>query len=78
MPIYEYRCPSCGSKFEMLRSISCADQDATCVPCNTRARRVPSTFSAFNKSGESGSNMPIAGTGGGCSGCAATSCSTCG
>ena len=78
MPVYEYFCPDCESKFELLRPMSCADQDATCSWCKTAARRVLSTFNAFNKSGDSASATPIAGAGGGCSSCAATSCSTCG
>ncbi|NQT48220.1 MAG: zinc ribbon domain-containing protein, partial [Chloroflexi bacterium] len=69
MPVYEYFCPNCEAKFELLRPMSCADQDATCSQCNSRARRMLSTFSAFNKSGDSGSAAPIAGAGGGCSGC---------
>ncbi len=77
MPIYEYFCPACASKFELLRSMSCAEQDAGCPKCHSQARRVPSAFSAFNKSSDSGS-APIAGTGGSCSGCSASSCSTCG
>ncbi|MCX6000437.1 MAG: zinc ribbon domain-containing protein [Chloroflexi bacterium] len=76
MPIYEYFCPKCKSKFELLRPISCAEQDAACARCQTQSRRVPSAFSAFNRSG-GGEPVPIAGAGGGCSACGATSCSSC-
>ncbi|RLC97072.1 MAG: zinc ribbon domain-containing protein [Chloroflexi bacterium] len=76
MPIYEYFCSGCQSRFELLRSISCADQDAPCPRCSAPARRIPSTFSAFNKSGDSGTT-PVAGTGSSCSGCTASTCTGC-
>ena len=76
MPIYEYYCPSCDSKFELLRSISRAEEGAACPRCSTQTSRVPSTFSAFNGSGDSGTT-PIAGTGSSCGSCTASSCSSC-
>lgn len=76
MPIYEYKCPSCQLKFEVLRPLSQADEPAVCPAChNPGARRCISIFAAFSK-GSSGNATAI--TGSACSGCAATSCSACG
>jgi putative FmdB family regulatory protein len=32
--LYEYRCEKCGSKFEILRGISAADDDIKCPKCS--------------------------------------------
>ncbi|MBN1287586.1 MAG: zinc ribbon domain-containing protein [Anaerolineae bacterium] len=73
MPIYEYRCPECGTVFSERRRMSEADGPVECPSCASQApSRILSLFAAHS----SGGGM-IAGTGGGCSGCAATSCSTC-
>ena len=78
MPVYEYICSGCKSKFELLRPLSCAGQGAPCPQCHAEARRVFSPFIAFNKFAnvEEG-HEPIAGTMNSCSGCAASSCDTC-
>jgi putative FmdB family regulatory protein len=33
MPIYEYRCEKCGSKFEILRGITAIDEELKCPKC---------------------------------------------
>lgn len=76
MPIYEYFCPVCEEKFELLRSLSCAEQDASCPRCRGKARRAISSFASFSKSSDGGS-IPMTGSGSSCGGCAATSCATC-
>ncbi|MBM3119039.1 MAG: zinc ribbon domain-containing protein [Chloroflexi bacterium] len=76
MPIYEYSCPDCNCKFELLRSINKANEDASCPRCQHTAKRVFSRFASFSK-GSGGESMPIAGTGNSCTGCSASSCSTC-
>lgn len=76
MPIYEYVCSDCQCRFELLRPVSKADEDAGCPKCKQTGKRVPSRFASFAKTAD-GSSQPIAGTGGGCSGCAASSCTTC-
>ena len=79
MPVYEYFCSNCKSKFELLRPVSCAGQGASCPKCHQEARRVFSPFIAFNRFAhvEEGQE-PIAGTmGHSCSSCGATSCDTC-
>ncbi len=60
MPIYEYCCPKCGLKFELLRPMSKANEDAACPTCKNGAKRAVSSFAAFTKS-SSGSSAPVAG-----------------
>ena len=62
MPIYEYVCPSCELKFEMLRPMSRANEKAACPECKKEAERVLSTFACCSVSG-SGETTPIAGSG---------------
>ena len=76
MPVYEYYCPQCECKFELLRPISRADDGAACTCCNRPAKRIFSRFASFSK-GSGGETSPIAGAGSSCSGCSAASCSTC-
>lgn len=77
MPIYEYVCPDCGAKFELLRSLSAADKGASCPHCHQPARRILSTFACFSTS-SAGVPTRIAGTGSSCASCSSGSCSTCG
>ncbi|MFQ6014315.1 MAG: zinc ribbon domain-containing protein [Anaerolineae bacterium] len=77
MPLYEYYCPDCETKFDALRSFSQADDPIDCTHCQgTGAKRVISLFAAVSK-GSDGERQRISG-GGACSTCAVpTSCSTC-
>ncbi|MCL4466496.1 MAG: zinc ribbon domain-containing protein [Chloroflexi bacterium] len=76
MPIYEYRCEGCQTKFELLRSFSRADEPAECPTCRAvGARRLISAFACFSKS-DGGATTAVGG--GGCSGCSAGSCASCG
>jgi putative FmdB family regulatory protein len=79
MPIYEYTCNRCDSKFEMMRPFSQSTSSADCPTCRKPANRIMSTFASFSV-GEGGSVAPVAGTSGGCScgSCGGGSCSTCG
>ncbi len=78
MPVYEYRCPKCKSKFELLRPSSRADEKASSECCHADSHRVLSMFSSMSKN-SSGETAPIAGGGGcSCGGCTSTSgCATC-
>lgn len=77
MPIYEYRCMACRTKFEARRSFSQADDPFPCPECgSTETRRLISTFIAFS-SGSDGATTAVAGSGG-CAACASSSCATCG
>ncbi len=75
MPVYEYCCAGCGSKFELLRPMSQVNEEAPCPRCNNGARRVLSNFAAFSK-GSSGTSAPL-GNGSSCSTCSASDCSSC-
>ncbi len=60
MPIYEYVCPSCDKKFEMLRPMSRANDKAACPDCKTESGRVLSTFACCSTD-SSGMTQAIAG-----------------
>lgn len=46
MPIYEYRCPSCGKDFELMRPFSKADEPASCPQCGAAAEKLLSVFAS--------------------------------
>ena len=75
MPVYEYLCPRCDSRFELLRPISRADEAVSCPRCNNDTRRLLSPFASFSRSAE-GISTPTAGASP-CSTCTAASCDTC-
>ncbi len=74
MPIYEYVCPGCKTKFELLRPLNKASEGASCPRCHQSAERILSTFACFSTD-ESGLSSPVGGSS--CGGCSATSCNTC-
>ncbi|MBN1276330.1 MAG: zinc ribbon domain-containing protein [Deltaproteobacteria bacterium] len=75
MPIYEYKCRRCNLEFELIRPLSQADDKASCPQCGNECSRMLSTFASFSKGSD---GVPVS-TGGmsSCTGCTATSCSTC-
>ena len=75
MPIYEYLCPDCKTKFELMRPMSRSGEQADCPKCKHIANRALSRFSC-RSSNEFGTTAPIGG-GGGCASCGGGSCSTC-
>ena len=78
MPIYEYACPKCKTKFEMLRPISKSEEDSECPKCKTPSKRALSRFVSRARDDMSYLNhMPSSG-GSSCSGCSSSNCSTCG
>ena len=76
MPIYEYVCPNCNFKFELVRSLSQPNEVASCPQCHSSAKRIFSCFSAFSE-GHEGVSTAIAGSSS-CNTCSAASCATCG
>jgi putative FmdB family regulatory protein len=71
MPIYEYVCDNCQSKFELLKPMSRSGESAPCPKCGGSAQRALSKFArASDGSGSSGS-------GSACSTCGSDNCSTC-
>ncbi len=75
MPIYEYVCPDCDLKFELLRPFSKASDGASCPGCHNHAERVMSACAVFSKS-EDGFAAPLSGSNA-CASCGAASCDTC-
>ena len=75
MPIYEYFCPNCKGKFELLRSMTCVNEDAFCPTCNTRGQKLISAFTSLSRDSE-GISTPIGGLGK-CAGCGQSACSSC-
>ncbi len=52
MPMYEYRCQTCGKAFERLRSMRDADAEIECPECKSKdVRRQLSTFASASSSG---------------------------
>ncbi|MBI4333829.1 MAG: zinc ribbon domain-containing protein [Chloroflexi bacterium] len=76
MPVYEYCCPKCNAKFELLRPASRADEIAICEHCQSPGHRVLSTFATIRR-GAGGETAPMGGGAPSCGGCSATSCATC-
>ena len=55
MPIYEYRCQSCGKVYEQIRRASEADRDLECPECQSkRIERLISSFASGGCSRTSG------------------------
>jgi len=75
MPIYEYFCPNCNLKFELLRPLSQSDEIVSCPHCHNGAKRMFSSFASFSK-GTEGVSAPIGGSSP-CSMCSAMSCAAC-
>lgn len=69
MPVYEYYCRSCQSKFELLRPMRMSNRAAECPEGHTGAERTLSVFIAAG----SPANGELA-PGGGCS-CGGGGCS---
>ena len=73
MPIYEYHCKPCDLRFELLTTISRADQ-SVCPNCGSgKVKRLMSMFSA-RSSGSDGSSS----SSDSCAGCSSGSCRSCG
>ncbi|MFC2034755.1 zinc ribbon domain-containing protein [Chloroflexota bacterium] len=74
MPIYEYVCTDCESRFELLRPLSQSSDAASCPRCQQSAQRILSSFASFSTN-DSGLTAPIGGNA--CSSCGSSSCGTC-
>ena len=68
MPIYEYYCADCQTRFETLRPMSKADDSIQCKSCESmRTSRVLSLFAVnTGLSSRASESIPNAGLGGGC------------
>jgi putative FmdB family regulatory protein len=61
VPLYEYRCATCGSRFEVLRRVGQGAEGLACPECGTTD--VEKEFSTFAGSVSGGGSLG----GGGCS-----------
>ncbi|MBN2098215.1 MAG: zinc ribbon domain-containing protein [Dehalococcoidia bacterium] len=75
MPVYEYWCPHCRLRFELMRPLSQSGEGAPCPKCRNQAPRAVSRCASISK-GDNGMSTPIGGSS--CSGCSSSSCSSCG
>ncbi|MEX0684146.1 MAG: zinc ribbon domain-containing protein [Dehalococcoidia bacterium] len=67
MPLYEYVCDNCETRFEALRQSARMDDPADCPRGHASSHRVLSAFAALTKD-EYGEAAPVGGAG--CGGCA--------
>jgi putative FmdB family regulatory protein len=73
MPIYEYICLDCRTKFDALRPIKDADAPIACRDCQgENTSRILSLFFAHSDGRSVTQSAPA------CSSCATHACSTCG
>jgi putative FmdB family regulatory protein len=74
MPLYEYVCLDCKTRFDTLRSMKDADAPLQCANCSSdHTARLISLFNA-----QSGGRVVAGGAPTGCSTCSASSCASCG
>jgi putative FmdB family regulatory protein len=69
MPLYEYVCEKCDTRFEQLRPSRRMDDAASCPEGHVRSHRVLSTFAALTKDSAGEMESVGGGCGGGCSNC---------
>ncbi len=74
MPLYEYYCRKCESKYELLRPLRRMDEVAVCKAGHAGGERVLSTFAALSR----GSDGEVSSVGGGCGCCSGGNCGSCG
>ena len=56
MPLYEYRCETCGQQYESYKRLTEEKKDETCPACGGRAAKVGiSLFTAKGTSSQGGS-----------------------
>ncbi len=59
MPIYAYKCKSCGEQFDSMRRMSDRDEDVSCPACGELApQRMLSSVFASSGSGSGGGSAP--------------------
>ena len=79
MPMYEYGCLSCNSRFDRLRRMDQGDTGVTCPACQSESvQRRLSVFASYTKGASSGEMADAAApAGGSCGrGCAGCGCGT--
>jgi putative FmdB family regulatory protein len=66
MPLYEYFCRRCGTKYELLRSIGRSDDPATCPNGHPGGARTLSLFASVKVGGNGADLREMQSGGGGC------------
>lgn len=75
MPIYEYKCGSCGTTFDVMVSRAKAEKRPACESCGSRqTQRIMSGFFGRRASSDGGESSSV---GSACAGCTASSCAGC-
>ena len=74
MPLYEYYCPKCTSKYEMLRPMGRSDEPGTCPKGHGNGARTLSMFAAVAKGGSGFDALDAPSSGGGGCGCGGGAC----
>ncbi len=68
MPIYEYTCDGCQSKFEeLVRTMSGGEESSRCPKCGSM--KTARALSVFAVGGEAGKSLPISSSPGMCGRC---------
>ncbi len=70
MPLYEYVCNDCETRFEVLRPVSQLDDQADCPRGHVSAHRVLSAFATMTRDEYATPESAGGGCGGGCTNCA--------
>ena len=75
MALYEYKCAECEERFDLMRSMSAANESAECPECgSSESRRLISNFASVTPGASAMSTNPVmnarmaGGGGGGCCG----------
>lgn len=76
MPIYEFHCDDCQRDFEEL--VFNSSHKVACPDCGGENCEKLMSAASFRSKGADGATVSSSAGGGGCSGCAATSCAGCG
>ena len=76
MPIYEYHCNECNNNFEYL--VFGKQNPEECPECSSKKINRLISACTFKSKGEGGETVKSSAADSSCSGCTATSCSTCG
>jgi len=75
MPLYEYYCPKCASKYELLRPMARCDEPGTCPGGHGGGARVLSPF-AVTRDAPAGTAVAPSGAGCACGGGGACGCAS--
>ncbi len=71
MPVYEYLCRTCDTRFEARRPMDQAGSPVDCPDGHDDTTRLLSVFASVGRASGAGSGAPAPATGGGFTGCGA-------